>query len=149
MVPSFIASHILSIIRWRSTVRISSWTHSSPGLLKDTTLINTPVLLNRVDVLDHPFCPIIARRHPNQMSTISVGRLLNKDLLITRQSITMNLHSRRILGCVRRSDLVKPQQISGRIIQFVMVDLVRGKGGVERYLDVGSEGDVLHVGDRS
>jgi len=57
----------------------------------------------------------------------------------------MNLHSARGVGGIGRADLVQAQQLAGRIIKLIMVELEGCQGGVKREFYVRCKRSVLHV----
>lgn len=101
-------------------------------LLQQANLVNVFVLLDGVDILDHAFSSIVAGGYSRpQTLLLRPWPCEGGYVLITRQSIPVNLHPTRIFLRIRGAYLIQAEYLPRRVVKFVMINLVGSKGGVE------------------
>lgn len=74
-----------------------------------------------------------------------VEKVSNVYLLVACEGIPVDLHSAGGIGGISSADLVQAQQLAGRIIKLVMVELEGCQRGVKRKLYVRGKRSVLHL----
>lgn len=70
-------------------------------------------------------------------------------LLIASKGIPMNLDPTRSIIGVCRANFIETKDRTSRVVQLVMVDLMRSKRRIERQVNIGGKWGVLHLAGKS